>query len=134
MKVQTRIAPANLEQWLDRHALSSAEIDCATAVMLKILDNKCKMNPEEKAVMNALYEGIKHLSGLLLDIEMHNLIAHCKQQDHLDEKQRFYIYEKRVLAETMISRPVMKEFKKRIREAGLFDLMVPLLIIEGCDK
>ena len=54
MKVQTRIAPANLEQWLDRHALSSAEIDCATAVMLKILDNKCKMNPEENSELDGL--------------------------------------------------------------------------------
>jgi len=32
-----------------------------------------------------------------------------------------FIYEKRVLAETMISRPVMKGFKAMIRQQGLLD-------------
>jgi hypothetical protein len=31
------------------------------------------------------------------------------------------IYEKRLLAETVISRPVMKQFKAFIREQGLLD-------------
>jgi len=35
---------------------------------------------------------------------------------------REHIYEQRVPAETMISRPVMKGFKAMIRAEGLFDV------------
>ena len=37
--------------WLENHPLSPTQIDCAVAVMLKILDGKCKMRPAEKVVM-----------------------------------------------------------------------------------
>jgi len=34
--------------WVETHPLSPLNIDCVVAVMLKILDGKCKMRPEEK--------------------------------------------------------------------------------------
>jgi hypothetical protein len=39
---------------------------------------------------------------------------------HLDTAGRKVIYEKRVLADTVISRPAMQSFKAMIREQGLF--------------
>ena len=39
---------------------------------------------------------------------------------HEDDEIREFVYEKRVLAETMISRPVMKGFKTMLREHKLF--------------
>ena len=33
-----------VRQWVLEHPLSPAHVDCATAVMLKILDGKCKMD------------------------------------------------------------------------------------------
>jgi hypothetical protein len=38
----------------------------------------------------------------------------------MDEAQRQTVYERRVLAETTLSRPVMKTFKAMIRAQGLF--------------
>ena len=113
-----------LTHWLSQHPLSPIETDCATTVMLKILDGKCKMAGEEKTVMAALYEAVKNQPSELLAEEIHQLIAEAKQA--IDEDMKMAIYEKRLLAETMISRPVMKQFKARIRAEGLFEAVFRL--------
>lgn len=105
--------------WLELHPLSLSEIDCAIAVKLKIMDGKCKMTGEDKIVMSALYAAICRCSGKLMGEDMHEFIA--DSESRLDEDLKNHIYEKRVLAETMISRPVMKAFKKRLRQEGLFN-------------
>lgn len=108
----------HIARWLAKAKLTPAHVDCATAVMLKILDGKCKMDAAEKEVMARLYDAVKGSEGLLLGAADHALIAQARAGD--DPELRELIYEKRVLAETMISRPVMKGFKAMIRERGLF--------------
>ena len=104
--------------WLERHPLLPIDIDCAVTVMLKILDGKCKMRPAEKIIMTILYDQIKSKTGALFEPSIHHLIAQARRlQD--DEALKMQIYEKRLLAETSISRPVMKKFKAFIREQGL---------------
>lgn len=105
--------------WVRAHSLSPGDIDCATAVMLKILDGKCKMNEVDKIVMEHLYGAVKDRPGLRLGADIHGLIAVARHA--ADEALKDFIYEKRVLAETAISRPVMKAFKAMIRQQGLFD-------------
>lgn len=104
--------------WLRRNPLDPIQVDCATAVMLKILDGKCKMKQEEKLVMSLLYDEVKELPGTLFDGDLHRLIADARAKE--DIALRDHIYERRVLAESAISRPVMKSFKTMIRERGLF--------------
>lgn len=99
--------------------LTPAEVDCAIAVMLKIIDGKCKMPAEEKTVMSALYDEVSGMEHSLLQPDVHELIN--RSRGTLNEDLKLEVYEKRVLAETVISRPVMKAFKARIRKAGLFD-------------
>ena len=89
--------------------------------MLKILDGKCKMAAGEKLVMEALYDHVKGRPGHALGEDIHRLIATARGL--ANEGLKNYIYEKRVLAETMISRPVMKTFKAMIRQEGLLDCM-----------
>ncbi len=108
----------HVKQWVQTHPLSPIHVDCAITVMLKILDGKCKMNEEEKVVMALLYEQVKHCPNQLLGADIHALIA--DSQNPLDDASKMIIYEQRLLAETMISRPVMKGFKAMIREQGLF--------------
>ena len=110
----------NVKAWVDDHLLEPVHVDCATAVMLKILDGKCKMNAIEKEVMADLYQAVKLRPGLKLGEDMDQFIAEAVTR--LDDEMRDQIYEKRVLAETMISRPVMKAFKAMIRQKGLFNL------------
>jgi hypothetical protein len=104
--------------WVRQHALSASDVDCATAVMLKILDGKCKMGAVDKRVMEQLYDAVKDRPGLRFDDQFHALIASARQE--AGEALKNFIYEKRVLAETAISRPVMKAFKAMIRREGLF--------------
>ena len=104
--------------WVAARALTPSDIDCATAVMLKILDGKCKMGEVDKVVMAALYDAIRHCPGQRFGAAEHTLIATAREG--ADEAMKNAIYERRVLAETAISRPVMKAFKAMIRAEGLF--------------
>ena len=108
-----------MARWAQAHALSPVHIDCVTAVMLKILDGKCKMHGPEKIVMASLYDHIKAQPGLKLGAEIHHLITAARNAS--SDALKNLIYEKRVLAETGISRPVMKAFKAMIRQEGLLD-------------
>lgn len=114
-------ATANMRHvpvWVAAHALTPSDIDCATAVMLKILDGKCKMGEVEKCVMAALYDAVRDRPGQHFGAAEHTLIATARQG--ADDAMKNAIYERRVLAETAISRPVMKAFKAMIRAEGLF--------------
>ncbi|MDD1622021.1 MAG: hypothetical protein LUQ11_11120 [Methylococcaceae bacterium] len=109
----------HVRHWLQAHPLSPIHVDCATTVMLKILDGKCKMRDAEKRVMEQLYDAVKTLPGQLLEPALHDLIASAREQ--ADQNLKNMIYEKRLLAETAISRPVMKGFKAMIRQEGLLE-------------
>jgi hypothetical protein len=109
----------HVARWVLTHPLSPIHVDCAVTVMLKILDGKCKMLATEKQVMEWLYDEVKNQSGVLLDTSVHGLIQKARQQ--LDEAMKNIIYENRLLAETAISRPVMKGFKAMIQQDGLLE-------------
>jgi len=107
-----------LQQWAATHPFEAFEIDCVTAVMLKILDEKCKMSASGKVVMAQLYDCVKSQDGQLLGTAEHQLITEARASE-LDEAMRMRIYERRLLAETMISRPVMKRFKAMLKAEGI---------------
>lgn len=108
-----------VERWLSNNRLGSVDVDCAIAVMLKIIDGKCKMADDEKRIMTALYDAVKFRNHRLLNSSVHGLIATARESG--DETLKLLVYEQRLLAETTISRPVMKSFKARIRQRGLLD-------------
>ena len=117
---EKQLSSEQIAAWLETHPLLPTQIDCAVAVMLKILDGKCKMQPAEKVVMTLLYDHIKTKPGQLLTEELHSLIAVTRNRSE-DDALTMLVYEKRLLAETAISRPVMKQFKAFIRETGLLE-------------
>ena len=108
-----------VSRWVDIHPLTPIHVDCATAVMLKILDGKCKMREGEKRVMELLYDAVKTFPGQVLEPSLHTLIDSARID--ADDEMKLRIYEKRLLAESTISRPVMKGFKAMIRQQGLLD-------------
>lgn len=105
-------------RWADGREFDATEVDCFTAVMLKILDGKCKMSESGKQVMAFLYDYLESKPGNLLRDAEHALIAEARAGEP-DEQLRMRIYEQRLLAETMISRPVMKAFKARLKADGV---------------
>ncbi|MGD8569773.1 MAG: hypothetical protein PVJ39_16930 [Gammaproteobacteria bacterium] len=103
--------------WAKGRLFEPIHIDCATSLMLKILDGKCKMNECEKEVVAVIYDVIKDEPGRLLDPALHQLIALARLE--LNEQLIEKVYEQRLYAEQMISRPVMKAYKAMLREEGI---------------
>lgn len=104
-------------EWAEAHLHDPIHIDCTTAVMLKILDGKCKMEPDEKQTIAVMYDVVKHRTGKLLDNTHHQLIKTARGK--LDDETVMQVYEQRLYAETMITRPVMKSYKAMLRGEGL---------------
>ena len=104
--------------WASANPMSPLHVDCTTAVMLKILDGKCKMSEQEKWVMTVLYDQVYDRPGERLDYGVHDLIRRARMAEDND-RLLDAVYEQRVLAETMISRPAMKAFKGMLRGEGL---------------
>jgi len=115
MRNVQKLHPASI--WAQDTILEPMEIDCITTIMLKILDGKCKMFPDEKEAVSWIYDITKHQSGILLNTEIHQLIEMANQK--MNEALVHKIYEQRLYAETMISRPVMKKFKAKLRKNGI---------------
>lgn len=113
--VQTPVAV----DWAEAHLHDPVHIDCTTAVMLKILDGKCKMDQQEKDTIAILYDVIKSRPGKLLDSSHHRLIEIARRQNSDDIIMQ--VYEQRLYAETMITRPVMNAYKAMLRGEGLIN-------------
>jgi hypothetical protein len=116
MKLQKAIeTPHPAALWAETAPLDPLQIDCITAVMLKILDNKCKMPPEEQMAMTAVYHVIRRREGLLLEPSIHEKIDNALNAESRLSNQQ--IHELRIHAEKTIPKPVMKHFKSYIRDS-----------------
>lgn len=102
-------------QWAATVGFNSEQAVFTTAVVLKILDNKCKMLPGEKLAVMAIYDAIRHLSSL--DSTVHGAISEARLQPSFLTTDA--IHRLRIYAEAAIPKPVMKQYKAFLRE-GLF--------------
>jgi hypothetical protein len=100
-------------QWAQNVRLEPAHLDCVTAIMLKILDGKCRMGDAEKIALAAVYDVVSKRAGQDLGDEVHALIAQARQGT--DSTLAEAIHAWRVRAETGIPKPVMKGFKQLLR-------------------
>lgn len=116
MDTQTeKIHPA--AAWALTMTFDASQVDCTTTVVLKILDDKCKMLPGEKAAVMHVYDVVKSQPGNLFDDSVHATIT--KARVHTDEESKARIHVLRVYAEANIPKPVMKAYKAVLRD-GLF--------------
>lgn len=104
-------------EWAREAGFNPEQVDCTTAVVLKILDNKCKMSPGEMAAVMAIYDAIRPLPAPLFDSAVHDAINAARQ--HPMPAVLETIHQFRVLAEAVIPKPVMKTYKAFLRD-GLF--------------
>jgi len=77
------------------------------------------MDPQEKDTIALIYDVIKHRPGKLLDDSHHQLIDKARQG--MNKEMVLQVYEQRLYAETMITRPVMKTYKSMLRSEGLIN-------------
>lgn len=100
-------------QWAASSSLEPAHLDCVTAIMLKILDGKCRMGEAEKTALTAVYDVVRDRPGKELGVGVHALIAQARQG--ADSALAASIHAWRVRAEAHIPKPVMKGFKQMLR-------------------
>ncbi len=102
-------------RWAMSVSLDPLQIDCITAIMLKILDDKCRMGPEQQVAVIAIYHVVKSRPGHYFDEKIHHLIEQSRNSD--DPVLRKQIHEQRLNAEHIIPKSVMKFFKRFLRES-----------------
>lgn len=102
--------------WAENSDLDAEQLDCVTAVALKILDRKCKMPPEEQEAMLAIYDLLHPAPATHFDDSVHEVIDSALQQQHVDPVTAEAIHRLRLQAEALIPKPVMKAFKAQLRD------------------
>jgi hypothetical protein len=110
---QSRPAIHPATHWAHATPLEPAHLDCVAAIMLKILDGKCKMGEAEKTALTAVYDVVKTRPGQSLGDDVHALIAQARQGTHPALAEAIHAW--RVRAETEIPKSVMKGFKHLLR-------------------
>jgi hypothetical protein len=100
--------------WAASTDFEPVHLDCVTAIMLKILDGKCKMGAAEKGALTAVYDVVKVRPRQGLASEVHGLIAAAREDSDADAAA---IHAWRVRAEEHIPKPVMKGFKQLLRSS-----------------
>ncbi len=121
MPVSEMVRSVTIHDWLQAHPLSVMDLDCITTIKLKIMDGNCKMNLLDKQVISRVYQAINKEYESILGDDIHEFIVEHTDSTS-DEARTLAVYETRLLAETKISRPVMKAFKARIRARGIYEL------------
>ena len=108
----------SVSSWVQSARLSDAYVDCITAVMLKILDGKCKMGKFEINYLISVYEVTRFRDSYMFPASIHILIDKAMYDNSAFKNE---IHQLRIYAERVISKPTMKKFKKMmfkfIREA-----------------
>lgn len=104
-------APHPARIWAMHSSFDPIHIDCVTAIMLKILDAKCRMGEEEKAALAAVYDVVKTRPGQDLGYAVHALIAQARAGIAVVDA----IHAWRLRAEAIIPKGVMKGFKAMLR-------------------
>lgn len=104
-------------EWAIETGFNAMQVDCTTAVVLKILDNKCKMSQGEMAAILAIYDVVHQTYPPMLGEAVHEAIRAMRTE--ATDEARACIHQLRVRAEVSIPKPVMKSYKAFLRD-GLF--------------
>lgn len=104
-------------EWALEAGFNPEQVDCTTAVVLKILDKKCKMSPGEMAAVMSIYDVVMRIPAPLFDSAVHDAIRAARQEPTPAALETIHAF--RVHAEAVIPKPVMKTYKAFLRN-GLF--------------
>jgi hypothetical protein len=104
-------------QWAIETGFNAEQVDCTTTVVLKILDNKCKMSPGEMAAVMAIYDALRDTPAPLFDNAVHEAIKNMRLHSGTETQEAIHRY--RIQAEAAIPKPIMKRYKAFLHD-GLF--------------
>jgi hypothetical protein len=110
------LSPLACQEDIDAVAagLDGSESDCAITVALKITDDSCKMDTQQRALFMALYDALQQPESELFDADIHAIIERGRKAPSAATFSRIKVL--REMAMERIGRPDMKRFKAAVRE------------------
>jgi len=112
--------PISPVHWAEVACLDNLERDCITAVVLKVLDAKCKMPSFQQEAVLAVYDTLDVYSDGLFGPDVHQAIQQALSSRHIEKSLGDQIHKFRLDAEANIAKLVMKAFKARL-QSELFE-------------
>ena len=101
-----------IEQWAANTHFNLQQVDCLIAIMLKILDGKCKMDEVTQYSVQIIYSQAHQQRSHLFDPAIHTLIE--QSLEDMDRLMAKRVHQLRLFAESAIPKPVMKGFKQHL--------------------
>lgn len=95
------------------HDLDTFARDCAVTVALKITDDSCKMDEEQRALFMALYDALPQHTSEIFDDGVYALISEARTAPNASLFAR--IKKEREMAMAIITQDKMKIFKASVR-------------------
>jgi len=99
-----------ISDWAGSNDFNLQQVDCLIALMLKILDGKCKMDADTQAIVQLIYQQAHRNRSHLFDERIHGFIDRAFEQPDLLVLR--HVHALRRYAEDVIPRTVMKGFKQ----------------------
>ena len=108
-------APHPAALWALGAGFEPIQLDCVTAIMLRILAGRCLMGEAQMNAMAAVYDVVKMRSGQGLGDEVHAIIAAARQGD--ESSLSVSINDWHARAEAVISKAVMTDFEQLLQSS-----------------
>jgi len=110
--------------WALTHTFEEVEIDYASRLALKMLDDSCNMTHEDRKMFFYVYDAITDREDIKLDDEVNQLLRLARNRQTIFSKPEFAPIVHACKMEIMQSteKKFMKRFKKMVRKnLGLFE-------------
>lgn len=103
-------------EWAKTYEFDEIELQYATILALKILDDSCKMDYDNYNLFMSVYDGICDNKNANFDTKIHQLIALSRGDDPIVPKPEYKeaIHNLRVAMMENMHKPYMKAFKQLV--------------------
>ncbi|MEA3314946.1 MAG: hypothetical protein U9Q30_03750 [Campylobacterota bacterium] len=103
-------------EWAKTNPINEEQVQYATILALKILDDSCKMDMDNYNLFMAVYDGINDKVPTPLDKKVHKIVELSRCDDPIIPKQEYkeVIHNLRVAMMKDMDKSKMKSYKKTI--------------------
>lgn len=103
-------------EWAKTYDFNDEQIQYATILALKILDDECKMDYDNYNLFMSVYDGINDKQNTPFDMSIHQIIGLARANDPIkaDEVYKDTIHELRIAMMEDMQKPIMKAYKNLV--------------------
>lgn len=105
--------------WALTHEFEPIEIEYASKLALKMLDDSCRMNEHDREVFFNVYDALCDRSDVVLDDDVNQLIQKARDRNTIYSKPEFAqeIHQCRIRVIEKMLKVHMKAYKKMVRKS-----------------